>query len=1025
MTKIIQRHDTAANWTAANPVLALGEMGVETDTNKFKFGDGSTAWADLAYAASGSGGGGEYTLPIASTTTLGGVKVGDNLSISEDGTLIYGKEVFDQSKYTVIGSPTITSEGIASGFDVNNYLTIPLPNLAAANSWEIHGKFTTGPNLSDNTLGQEAIFGSDTNNQIVQLQIIVNNQDTNFKKLSFGIGDGSSWIVTVYTDTLMEVNTIYYYKLIFTGTSYEIQLSTDGITYSRKAFIENSSKIGHSSSSVIRIGKNRFAQYNASWQGTIDLSKFKIIADEKVVFTGSKILTPGTTITSSDGATMYSELALGDMFSVVDTSTKKLNGVTQTGGTLNSELEFTGASGAYLKMNNKYALSSATSWQFQIKYKHKGGGSSPTIFGYASGSDYKTPALILEGGSLRLYLSSTGSSWNLNSSNSGLSPVAGTTYYLKVGFDGSQYYIKYNTTGWADTFITQWTKSSTTKVYCSDYFMLMNLSLNNSYYNTGTMYLEDTSLIVDGAEVWRGANVIPGRMTLNANDNKYTIVGSPVITPDGVASGFRQGNYVSVPMPNFSTATTWSIEGQFNLGDTYNTNHADIISSAATAQVLSLQLLAVSSSNTLPGKLSLNFGDGTSWKGNVVYDNQLSLNTDYYYRLVDDGSSICVYLSTDNINFEKVITYTTYLKLPYSSSYNIFIGIGRTGISQNFLGTINLSNFRITIDGIKVFDGSSLYNKFTILADSVNTNKNEISELASNKQDKLTAVAPISIYDYKPDYTYVGYTKDENNNLTKDNNSEHYILMPYNKNYLYKGYCKPDGNSNNTYNMRMFLGKIKEDDSFQQIAYAECQKMYIKLTDNAEWSTLATYSATGGNYNMGSNTLTFMQCYIDGTNVKVNTPFPFYGAAQSSNASFTVSSEAATRLAEITHVQYLNNSTAYPIIPGGSLGYYDIGGFVNTTVTNETIRKNIINDKYPDTYPNLFKYIANGIIHRIEAVPATNSSLGVVQPDGTSITISDAGVISGQDVKTFTGYSDTGTLVLKSINGVLQWVAEA
>lgn len=35
-----------------------------------------------------SGGGGEhYTLPIASTETLGGVKVGDNLTVEEDGTL--------------------------------------------------------------------------------------------------------------------------------------------------------------------------------------------------------------------------------------------------------------------------------------------------------------------------------------------------------------------------------------------------------------------------------------------------------------------------------------------------------------------------------------------------------------------------------------------------------------------------------------------------------------------------------------------------------------------------------------------------------------------------------------------------------------------------------------------------------------------------------------------------------------------------------------------------------------------------
>lgn len=43
------RNDTAANWTSANPTLAAGEMGVETDTLKFKFGNGSTAWTSLGY----------------------------------------------------------------------------------------------------------------------------------------------------------------------------------------------------------------------------------------------------------------------------------------------------------------------------------------------------------------------------------------------------------------------------------------------------------------------------------------------------------------------------------------------------------------------------------------------------------------------------------------------------------------------------------------------------------------------------------------------------------------------------------------------------------------------------------------------------------------------------------------------------------------------------------------------------------------------------------------------------------------
>ena len=44
------RHGSAAAWTAANPVLAAGELAFETDTGKVKFGDGSTAWTTLAYA---------------------------------------------------------------------------------------------------------------------------------------------------------------------------------------------------------------------------------------------------------------------------------------------------------------------------------------------------------------------------------------------------------------------------------------------------------------------------------------------------------------------------------------------------------------------------------------------------------------------------------------------------------------------------------------------------------------------------------------------------------------------------------------------------------------------------------------------------------------------------------------------------------------------------------------------------------------------------------------------------------------
>ena len=49
--QIQMRRDTASNWTSNNPTLAAGEWGLETDTDKYKIGDGSTAWTSLGYSS--------------------------------------------------------------------------------------------------------------------------------------------------------------------------------------------------------------------------------------------------------------------------------------------------------------------------------------------------------------------------------------------------------------------------------------------------------------------------------------------------------------------------------------------------------------------------------------------------------------------------------------------------------------------------------------------------------------------------------------------------------------------------------------------------------------------------------------------------------------------------------------------------------------------------------------------------------------------------------------------------------------
>jgi len=48
-TRIQVRRDNAADWNSINPTLAEGEIGFETDTGKFKIGNGSSLWSALDY----------------------------------------------------------------------------------------------------------------------------------------------------------------------------------------------------------------------------------------------------------------------------------------------------------------------------------------------------------------------------------------------------------------------------------------------------------------------------------------------------------------------------------------------------------------------------------------------------------------------------------------------------------------------------------------------------------------------------------------------------------------------------------------------------------------------------------------------------------------------------------------------------------------------------------------------------------------------------------------------------------------
>jgi hypothetical protein len=136
------RRDTAAAWTSANPVLAPGEPGLETDTNLIKYGNGVTAWNSLPYAS---------LVPDAITTNLAPA-AGESVSLGDPdhpwselyltGNSIYlGNVVLSESngELAVNGATVATTENTLTnrGGDSNNWNLITEMGLYTVNrlSW--------------------------------------------------------------------------------------------------------------------------------------------------------------------------------------------------------------------------------------------------------------------------------------------------------------------------------------------------------------------------------------------------------------------------------------------------------------------------------------------------------------------------------------------------------------------------------------------------------------------------------------------------------------------------------------------------------------------------------------------------------------------------------------------------------------------------------------------------------------------------------------------------------------------------
>jgi hypothetical protein len=114
-TRMQQRRGTAAQWISTNsgngPILNAGEIGYETDTNKFKIGDGTNHWVNLDYFIDSNS---AANPSFGSSITFEGATANDH-----ETTVAVAEPTADRT----ITFPDAT--GIVVLSDINGNITIP------------------------------------------------------------------------------------------------------------------------------------------------------------------------------------------------------------------------------------------------------------------------------------------------------------------------------------------------------------------------------------------------------------------------------------------------------------------------------------------------------------------------------------------------------------------------------------------------------------------------------------------------------------------------------------------------------------------------------------------------------------------------------------------------------------------------------------------------------------------------------------------------------------------------------------
>lgn len=188
----------------------------------------------------------------------------------------YAHSTFDLSKFNIVGNPTITSDGIASGFSTANKLYASISQLSDFDNWELITPIFTIP---QNPSGTRAILFL-VKNTWFGIRVEINTTSLIIRLTSTTVSDSDILNLTSFS---CRAGASYQVKINFTGTEYIVYTRMVGDEWVEYGRASSSTKIVAGLDSCY-IGSR--ADGNWAFDGDIALKYLLITADGAEIFTG-------------------------------------------------------------------------------------------------------------------------------------------------------------------------------------------------------------------------------------------------------------------------------------------------------------------------------------------------------------------------------------------------------------------------------------------------------------------------------------------------------------------------------------------------------------------------------------------------------------------------------------------------------------------------------------------------------------------------------------------------------------------